>query len=226
MTYFSLFDLDNTLLLGDSDHAWGEYLADQNIVDGTEFRKKNEYYYQSYVAGTLNIHEYCAFALQPLVEHPLEKMLALRKTFVQEIIKPMITNQARELVQESQAKGHTCIIITATNSFVTRPIADLFMIEHLIATEPEISNGLFTGKINGTPCFQAGKLVCFDNWLQKHNLTKNDITHLTAFSDSYNDLPLLEMANKPVVVNPDDKLKLHAQQQKWPILHFTHQACK
>lgn len=222
MSIYSLFDLDNTLLLGDSDYAWGEFLADHKIVDGIEFRNKNEQYYQDYVAGTLNIHEYYAFALKPLVDTPRETMDKLRTAFIQEIIVPMIPQQAYDLVAEHQAKGHTCIIITATQSFVTRPIADLFQIEHLIATEPEISDGLFTGKIVGAPCFQTGKLTCFDQWLERQGLKKESISHLNAFSDSYNDLPLLEMAHTPVAVNPDKRLKLHAVKQNWPIVYFTH----
>lgn len=221
MTNFALFDLDNTLLLGDSDYAWGEYLAAHNIVDPIEFSAKNKQYYRDYVAGTLNISEYYAFSLAPLVNNPRPKMEALRAQFIDDIIIPIIPESAKKLVKKHQSQGHICAIITATQRFVTSPIAELFDIQHLLATEPEIINGRFTGKIVGEPCFQGGKIAHFKNWLQHENMSDLK-SFIYAYSDSYNDLPLLEMANHPVATNPDEKLTVHAKQHNWPILNFAH----
>lgn len=220
MSTYSLFDLDNTLLNGDSDHAWGVFLADNEVVNSKTFREKNEAYYQDYVNGTLDIYAYHAFSLEPLVQNSRTKMEAMRAQFLQDIIRPMITTAAKELVQEHKDKGHHCIIITATNSFVTRPIADIFQVEHLIATEPEVVDGQFTGRLNGLPCFQEGKITRFEQWLESRGLCRDTIDHIYAYSDSMNDLPLLQMADSPHAVNPDQRLEKHAKEHHWPIRWF------
>lgn len=222
MSHFALFDLDHTLLLGDSDHAWGEYMASHQLVEQDFFREKNEAFYQQYVNGTLDIYEYYNFALQPLIKNDINIMLNAREKFLIEIIAPMIPQQSLQLVQKHQEQGDTCIIITATQSFVTQPIASLFAVEHLLATDPEIIDGKFTGNIAGTPCFQKGKLTKFRDWLKVQNIEFDSIEHITAYSDSYNDLPLLQMAHTPVAVNPDQRLASHATEQGWQIIHMSH----
>lgn len=219
MKHFALFDLDETLLLGDSDKTWGDFLAERNIVERESFTKKNHQFYQDYVDGTLDIHKYHEFCLEPLINNPIEMMEALRSEFIEEKIKAMIPAKARALVKEHQEKGHECIIITATQSFVTRPIAALFNVQHLIATEPEILEGRYTGKLEGTPCFQAGKITRFHEWLDTHQVKLSAIPHIYAYSDSYNDLPLLELAHTPVAVNPDQRLSKHAQNLGWQVIH-------
>ena len=218
--HYALFDLDNTLLLGDSDHSWGNFLVAKGIVDKSKYAEKNNQFFEAYNNGTLDIHEYCAFAFEPFITHSVEKLEALRSIFVKEIITPMISPAARELVAKHQEQHHTCIIITATQSFVTKPIAELFAVEHLIATEPEIIGGKFTGKIQGTPCFQDGKITRFYQWLENQGANREEIGHLYAYSDSFNDLPLLQLAHSPTVVNPDPRLLAHAKSHTWPILNF------
>ncbi len=218
MNPFALFDLDNTLLLGDSDKTWGDFLADNNIVDPDSFRKKNEQFYQDYENGTLDIYKYHEFSLKPFTQNSYEFMTKLRNQFITEQIQGMIPNKARSLVQYHQDQNHTCIIITATQSFITKPIATLFNVTHLIATEPEIINGTFTGKLHGTPCFQEGKITRLHQWLTSKNIQLNAIPHIYSYSDSYNDLPLLELAHTPIAVNPDTRLAQHASKLGWTII--------
>lgn len=218
----ALFDLDDTLLLGDSDKTWGDFLAEKYIVEPESYTQKNHQFYQDYVNGTLDIHKYHEFSLEPLRTNSLEKMLTLRSEFIELKIKAMISEKAHALVKYHQSKGHECIIITATQSFVTQPIAALFDVKHLIATEPEIINGQFTGKLQGTPCFQGGKVIRLQEFLEEKNIDLKSIPHIYAYSDSYNDLPLLELAHTPVAVNPDQRLSKHAQEQGWEIIHTTH----
>src|SRR5919106_832805 len=161
----ALFDLDNTLLTGDSDYEWGQFLCDQGVVDRAAYEAQNRVYYEQYKGGSLDIHEYLGFALRPLAHHTPEDLARWHAEFMRTRIRPMILPAARALVRRHLEAGELCAIITATNSFVTAPIAREFGIEHLIATEPERVNGRFTGAVAGTPCFREGKLVRLDHWL-------------------------------------------------------------
>ena len=210
----ALFDLDNTLLRGDSDYAWGEFLAAKGIVDATEHQRENDRFYQQYLEGNLDIDEFLRFQLRPLAENPRSRLQQWRDQYMQEYIRPMITPQALALVEKHRARGDTPVIITATNSFVTRPIADLFGIRHLIATEPEMIDGEFTGGVSGLPSYREGKVTRLREWLREHDET---LQGSRFYSDSHNDLPLLEIVDHPVVVNPDEKLAEIARQRGWPI---------
>jgi len=210
-----IFDLDHTLLSGDSDHAWGQYLVDRGLVEPAEHQRRNDYFYQQYQAGTLDILEYLAFALKPLTQHPLELMLAERQRFLDERIKPLISQKSRDLIAKHQQAGDTLLIITATNGFVTYPIAGLLGIEHIIAPEPELIDGNYTGAIVGIPSFQHGKVTRLQQWLEDKQL---DLSGSYFYSDSHNDLPLLEQVDHPVAVDPDDILNARAQQQGWPVI--------
>jgi HAD superfamily hydrolase (TIGR01490 family) len=211
----AIFDLDNTLLRGDSDHAWGRFLIENHIVDGEEYERENERYYAQYQAGTLDIMEFLAFALRPLALHDRATLDAWHRQYMQSKVLPMITPAARALVNLHRANGDTLVIITATNRFVTEPIADEFEIPHLIATEPEVRDGRFTGKIVGTPCYREGKVTRLKSWLQQQGQTFQDSWF---YSDSHNDLPLLSIVDHPVAVNPDEILRREAQQRGWQIL--------
>jgi HAD superfamily hydrolase (TIGR01490 family) len=211
----AIFDLDNTLLRGDSDHAWGRFLIENHIVDGEEYERENERYYAQYQAGTLDIMEFLAFALRPLAQHDRATLDAWHRQYMQTKVLPMITPAARALVNLHRANGDTLVIITATNRFVTAPIAEEFEIPHLIATEPEERDGRFTGQVAGTPCYREGKVTRLKSWMQQQGLTLQDSWF---YSDSHNDLPLLSIVEHPVAVNPDDILRREAQQRGWKIL--------
>jgi HAD superfamily hydrolase (TIGR01490 family) len=211
----AIFDLDNTLLRGDSDHAWGRFLIENHIVDGEEYERENDRYYAQYQAGTLDIMEFLAFALRPLARHDRATLDAWHRQYMQTKVMPMITPAARALVNLHRAHGDTLVIITATNRFVTEPIAEEFEIPHLIATEPEVLEGRFTGKVAGTPCYREGKVTRLKSWMQQQGQTFQD---LWFYSDSHNDLPLLSIVDHPVAVNPDDILRREAQQRGWQIL--------
>lgn len=211
----AIFDLDHTLLSGDSDHAWGQYLVDRNLVDPADHQRRNDYFYEQYKAGTLDIHEYLSFALKPLTEHPLTLMLEERAAFLKDRIAPLISQKSRDLIAKHKAAGDTLLIITATNGFVTYPIAELLGIEHIIAPEPEFVDGAYTGGIVGIPSFQQGKVTRLNDWLEQQQL---DLQGSYFYSDSHNDLPLLEVVDHPVAVDPDDTLKARAEQQGWPII--------
>jgi HAD superfamily hydrolase (TIGR01490 family) len=211
----AIFDLDNTLLRGDSDHAWGRFLIENHVVDGAEYERENDRYYAQYQAGTLDIMEFLAFALKPLAAHDRASLDRWHRQYMQTKILPMITPAARALVNLHRAHGDTLVIITATNRFVTEPIAWEFNIPHLIATEPEERDGRFTGRVAGTPCYREGKVTRLKSWMQEQGQTLQDSWF---YSDSHNDLPLLSIVDHPVAVNPDDILRREAQQRGWQIL--------
>ena len=213
----AIFDLDNTLLRGDSDHAWGRFLIENHIVDGEEYERENERYYSQYQAGTLDIMEFLAFALRPLAQHDRATLDGWHRQYMQSKVLPMITPAARALVNLHRANGDTLVIITATNRFVTGPIAEEFDIPHLIATEPEVREGRFTGKVAGTPCYREGKVIRLNNWMAEHNQSLKDSCF---YSDSHNDLPLLQLVPHPVAVNPDAVLQREALARGWPIIHL------
>jgi HAD superfamily hydrolase (TIGR01490 family) len=211
----ALFDLDNTLLAGDSDYEWGQFLVDRGVVEREVYEAQNRVYYQQYVAGTLDIHEYLGFALRPLADHSPEELARWHAEFMRLRIVPMILPGARALVRRHLQTGELCAIITATNSFVTAPIAREFGIEHLIATEPERRDGRFTGRVAGTPCFRAGTLARLDEWLAGLGRRLADFEASTCYSDSHNDLPLLERVTRPVAVDPDESLAREAARRGW-----------
>ncbi|HEV3009702.1 MAG TPA: HAD family hydrolase [Burkholderiales bacterium] len=211
----ALFDLDNTLLTGDSDYEWGQFMCDQGVVERGAYEAQNRVYYEQYAAGTLDIHEYLGFALRPLADHTPEDLAGWHAEFMRTRVAGMILPAARALVRRHLQAGELCAIITATNSFVTAPIAREFGIEHLIATEPELRNGRYTGRVAGTPCFREGKLVRLDEWLAGLGRRLEDFEASTCYSDSQNDLRLLERVTRPVAVDPDETLAREAARRGW-----------
>jgi len=211
----ALFDLDNTLLAGDSDYEWGQFLVDRGILERTTYEAQNQAYYEQYAAGTLDIHEYLGFALRPLAEHTPADLGRWHAEFMAERILPMVSAPARALVRAHLERNDLCAIITATNSFVTAPIAREFGVAHLIATEPECRDGRFTGKVAGTPCFREGKLVRLGEWLSGQGRQLGAFAESSFYSDSHNDLPLLERVSRPVAVDPDDTLAREAARRGW-----------
>ncbi len=209
----AIFDLDNTLLRGDSDHIWGEYLVEQGVVDRERFRRDNDRYYAAYLEGTLDIYEFLEkHQLRPLTENPRAQLDRWRTDFLRAKIAPLILPSARALVEQHRARGDTLLIITATNRFITEPIAAEFGIPHLIATEPEEHNGEFTGKVAGVPSYKEGKVVRLNAWLAGRS---ENLHGSWFYSDSHNDLPLLNLVTHPVVVNPDNTLAEEARRRGW-----------
>ncbi len=214
----ALFDLDNTLLVGDSDYEWGQLLVDRGVLERASYEAQNRAYYDQYVAGRLDIHEYLGFALRPLAAHTREELEGWHAEFMAARIVPMIAPQARALVRAHREAGDLCAIITATNSFVTAPIAREFGVEHLIATEPESRHGRFTGRVAGTPCFRDGKLRRLEEWLAGLGRRLADFAESAFYSDSHNDLPLLERVTRPVAVDPDPQLAAEARRRGWAVI--------
>lgn len=212
----ALFDLDNTLIAGDSDHAWGQFLVDRGVVDADAYQRANDQFYQDYRAGTLDIVAYSEFVFAVLARNDEATLLAWREAFIQERIEQMLLPKAFDLLQYHRGQGHTLVIITATNRFVTELIAQRLGVDHLIATEPERdAQGHFTGKLAGVPCFQAGKITRLQAWLDEHHA---NLEGAWFYSDSRNDLPLLEAVTHPVVVDADPVLAKIAEQRGWPAL--------
>jgi HAD superfamily hydrolase (TIGR01490 family) len=214
----ALFDLDNTLLNGDSDFEWSQFLIRIGVLDAELFAAQNLKFYEQYKAGTLDIHAFLDFQLKPLSRHPRSTLDVWHQQFMRDSVMPMVTQASRDLLAKHQAAGDVCVIITATNSFVTAPIAQEFGITHLIATEPEHQDGEFTGRVAGVPSFREGKITRLHQWLSERGWTLDSFADTTFYSDSLNDLPLLEIVRHPVVANPDDTLRAHAEQRGWPIV--------
>jgi HAD superfamily hydrolase (TIGR01490 family) len=214
----ALFDLDNTLLAGDSDFQWAQFLIEQRALDRELHEARNLEFYEQYKAGTLDIHEFLDFQLKPLARHSRSQLDAWHREFMTQKILPLIAPGARKLIERHQLDGDLCIIITATNSFVTAPIAQALGIDNLIATEPEQKNGEFTGQVSGVPCFREGKITRLEDWLNQHNLTWLSFLQSWFYSDSLNDLPLLGKVTHPVAVDPDATLKSYAKENGWPII--------
>jgi HAD superfamily hydrolase (TIGR01490 family) len=214
----ALFDLDNTLLAGDSDYEWGQFLVDRGILERDVYEAQNRQYYEQYVAGTLDIHEYLGFALRPLADHEPGELQCWHAEFMRLRIAPMIGAPARALVRRHREASDLCAIITATNSFVTAPIAREFGVQHLIATEPETRAGRFTGRVSGTPCFREGKILRLEQWLQGLGHRLGDFAESVFYSDSHNDLPLLERVTRPVAVDPDEALTAQAASRGWAVI--------
>ena len=211
----TIFDLDNTLLAGDSDYAWGQFLVDKGIVDKKAYVEKNDYFYREYRRRSLDIHEYQRFILTPIMSLGASQREVLREQFIKEVVEPLRLPKADALIRHHQHQGDQLLIITATNRFIAGPIGPLLGIDKMLATEPEVINGQFTGAIAGTPCFQKGKITRLQEWLQDQSLKP---TRLTFYSDSINDLPLLEYSDKAIAVDPDEHLKQHANKRGWPVI--------
>ncbi|PLA73734.1 HAD-IB family hydrolase [Hydrogenovibrio sp. SC-1] len=213
----AIFDLDNTLIHGDSDYLWGKFLIEKGVVDGDHYEKMNDAFYADYQAGTLDILAYQRFSLAPLSAHPMGTLIEWRKTFMHHYILPIYQDKAQSIVDKHRQQGDQLLIITATNSFVTRPIADLYGIEALIGTDPEVKDNHFTGDVVGTPSFQQGKVTRLKSWLQNQ---QQDLKDSYFYSDSHNDIPLLELVDNPIMVDADEALLAHGQTKQWPSTSF------
>lgn len=213
----AIFDLDNTLLDGDSDYLWGQFLVRKGIVDGPRYTAENQRFLEEYEAGRLDIREFLRFQLRPLADNDADTLHAWREEYVREDILPVILPAGRERIAEHAARGDTLMIITATNRFITGPIAEELGIVHLLATEVEFKDGRYTGESPGTPCFRDGKVTRLNEWLDANDA---DLEGSWFYSDSHNDLPLLRQVAHPVAVDPDTTLREHASDQGWDILSF------
>ena len=216
MNELLIFDLDNTLLAGDSDRNWGIFLAEQKVVESS-YLDESEKFYNNYYDGSLDIDGFLSFCLKPLIENDMGYLLKLRQQFIEDKIKPIITQSGKEIINHAIENGKTVVIATATNDFVTRPIADLFNVQTLIATEFEIINQQFTGKVIDAPCFREGKLNKVQTWVNDNNF---DLSQASFYSDSFNDLPLLEEVKTPVIVDGDDKLVEIGKNRDWDCVSF------
>lgn len=211
----AIFDLDNTLIAGDSDYLWGDFLVEQGYADANEYRARNAQFYEQYKKGELDINEYLAFALQPMAGMSPERLAPLQRQFVQERIEPILLDAAFDLLQKHRVLGDTLVIISATNTLVTQPIANRLGVEHLIGCEAEIINGHYTGKPWGIPSFAQGKVSRMQSWCDEN---KQSMENAIFYSDSHNDLPLLRVVDRAVAVDPDDRLREEASQQGWSII--------
>lgn len=207
-----IFDLDNTLIAGDSDYLWGEFLVERELVDVDAYKQKNDYFYEQYEQSKLDIYEYTDFVTEPLKANSMETLNKLHQEFMQEKIQPIMLPQAAELIQKHKDQGDQLLIITATNSFITKPIGDALEIDELLGIDLEVIDGRFTGKIVGTPSFQEGKVTRLNEWLADKNIS---LEGAYFYSDSINDLPLLEKVDNPVVVDGDEKLTAIAKERDW-----------
>ena len=211
----AIFDLDNTLIAGDSDHRWGEFACAEGLVDATRHARANDAFLQDYQDGCLDIDAYLRFALSTIAGLTLAEVAALQKRFVRDWVEPMILPAAEALLEQHRKNGDTLLIITATNSVVTRPIADRLGVKHLIGCEAERQNGTYTGQPTGIPSFREGKIQRLQAWLGEHPAATAGAYF---YSDSHNDLPLLEWVDNPVAVDPDPRLKNIAGDRNWPVI--------
>jgi HAD superfamily hydrolase (TIGR01490 family) len=211
----ALFDLDNTLLGGDSDYLWGEFLVSVGAVPAKAHQQANERFFAQYQAGELDVDAFLAFQLKPLADNDVMSLLAWRERFVRELIAPLVLAKGRELIADHRRRNHCIAIVTSTNAFITRPIADLLGIEHLLATEPEFDGRRYTGRYLGKACSGSGKVHRVNEWATRQGLSLDDSWF---YSDSYQDLPLLSTVEHPVAVDPDDELQRHAKLHGWPIV--------
>lgn len=218
----AIFDLDNTLIADDSDYLWGQFLVDRGIVDKAQYEYANAKFYDDYKQGTLDIVEFLHFSLKPLAENNPEQLYQWRAQFVEEVIKPLLLQPAKQLIAKHRDRGDTLMVITATNRFLTEPIVQLYGIENLLATTPEFVDGRYTGSFKGTPCFQEGKVKLLEEWLKN---SEESLQNSWFYSDSHNDLPLLKLVDNPVAVDPDDKLSQFANKSNWPIISLRNGIC-
>ena len=213
-----LFDLDNTLLAGDSDYEWARFLIGKGVLDGAQYEARNDEFFRLYKAGQLDIVEFLDFQLAPLAAHPREQLERWHAEFMRVKILPLIGAAARELVARHLREGSLCAVVTATNAFITAPIAREFGVAHLVATELEERDGRYTGRPRGTPSFREGKVRRVDEWLASLGRGWGEFRTTWFYSDSLNDLPLLERVDKPVAVDPDETLDKHARSHGWPVI--------
>lgn len=211
----AIFDLDNTLIAGDSDHSWGEFIVEQGLVDAEHYRAENDRFYREYENGGLDVNEYLRFALEPLTRYSLDELAKLHQQFMAEKIDPMRLPKAEALLKKHRDAGDYLLIMTSTNSFVTGPIAKSLGVDEIMASEAEIKDGRYTGNVVGTPCFQAGKVTRLQQWLAQY---EGDKENCYFYSDSINDLPLLSEVDNPVAVDPDETLRAHAEAAGWPVI--------
>ncbi len=211
----AIFDLDHTLINGDSDYLWGEYMVENGIVDEQEYRERNLVFYQEYQRGELDNDTYLAFALEPLTRHSLDELHAWRADFIERWIRPIVVSGAEALLRQHRDAGHELLIISATNLFITEPIAALFGVPTILSTEPEIVDNRYTGRYLGTPTYQLGKVIVLEAWLAD---TGHSLAGSFFYSDSINDLALLERVDHPIVVHPDAELKAIAESRGWKII--------
>ena len=214
----AIFDLDHTLLDGDSDYLWGEYMVENQIVDEAEYRGRNRVFYEDYQRGQLDNDTYLAFALEPLTRYSIEDLYAWRADYVENWIKPIVVPGAAALLDEHRGQGHELLIISATNLFITEPIAALLGVPTILSTEPEIVDNRYTGRFLGTPTYQEGKVVVLRQWLAD---TGRDLAGSYFYSDSINDLALLEQVENPVAAHPDDELRAIAVERGWKIIDLS-----
>lgn len=214
----ALFDLDNTLLSGDSDYEWARFLIEEGVLDRDRYEAENQRFYDQYKAGGLNIYEFLDFQLAPLARYPRRQLDIWHDAYMQRRIRPIIREKGRSLLARHRDKGNLCAIITATNAFITAPIAREFGVEHLLATELEAVGGDFTGRPSGTPCFREGKVARVDQWLQKQGTSIESFEASWFYSDSLNDLPLLDHVTHPVAVDPDETLRATARNRGWDVI--------
>ena len=212
----AIFDLDNTLIANDSDYLWGEYMADEGIVDADSFRKRNLEFFHQYEQGVLDINDYLTFSLEPLSHHSMAQLLKWHEDFMTKNIRPIMLDKARKLLQKHRNQGDYLMIITATNRFVTEPIAAEFGVDTLLAIDAEIRDGRYTGRVSGTPTFRDGKVIRLNEWLKDN--PAYSMTGSYFYSDSKNDLPLLERVEHPVAVDPDPVLESTARERNWPVI--------
>lgn len=211
----AIFDLDNTLIGGDSDHLWGEFVCARGLVDSAAFSALNDQFYADYQSGSLDIDAYLRFALAPLKGQSPDVLAAWHHDFMSTMIAPIMLPKAQQLIANHRNSRDDLLIITATNAFITRPIATALGIEDLLACEAEIENGLYTGEPTGTPSYKEGKVTRLEEWLRGRDIS---LEGAYFYSDSHNDLPLLEQIDKPIAVDPDDTLLARAQEAGWPVI--------
>jgi len=214
----ALFDLDNTLLSGDSDYEWAQFLIERGVLERAEYEARNDRFLLQYKAGSLDIHEFLEFQLAPLARYPREKLDEWHGEFMRTRIAPIIRAKGKELVRRHTRHGDLCAIVTSTNAFITAPISREFGVKHLVATELEVKDGRFTGKPSGTPCFREGKITRVEEWLAGQGRILASFTAIWFYSDSQNDLPLLEYVTHPVAVDPDEVLRREAVKRGWQVI--------
>jgi HAD superfamily hydrolase (TIGR01490 family) len=214
----AIFDLDGTLLAGDSDHQWGQFLIEEGLLDRDTHTELNDRFYQDYKDGKLDIMVFLTYQLKPLASHPRRQLNALHQRFMERKVRPMMTAKGRALVEKHREAGDLLVVLTATNSFVTAPIAREYGVENLIATDPEQLNGEFTGRVSGTPCFQQGKVNRLLEWLEARGQSLQSFRESWFYSDSHNDLPLMKLVSRPVAVDADPQLTEYAKANGWPLV--------
>lgn len=211
----AIFDLDNTLIGGDSDYLWGEYLCEHGYIDSEGHRDAHRRYYEDYHAGRLDIDDFLRFQLKPLADNSLENLECWRRDYMAKKIEPILLPKARQLIEDHRRRGHTLLIITATNRFITEPIAAALGIDNLVATEPRFVAGRYTGEVEGIPSYREGKVQRMHDWLAAHGAASCEQWF---YSDSHNDIPLLNEVDHPVAVDPDDTLREFAETMGWPVI--------